>query len=269
MKVQLLGTGGADGIPSVFGTSRVSEYAKQHGGKDVRTRTAALIDDDLKIDFGPDTLAQIAHFNLVADDWSAIFFTHSHDDHLCESELQYALYPFTELEFAPFTIYGNANVLERIEARYPAWPFELIETKSFTPVTHVGYTVTPIHANHKLDEDAHNLIIDDGKVKLLYGTDTGIWHDETWAALQGHVFGGIVIECSEGFNRTDYYGHLDAHDAVRVLDRLRGMGCIAQDCKIVTTHHWHLGNATHAELESFFAPYGVEPGYDGMTFNIG
>ncbi|MBL8041224.1 MAG: hypothetical protein JNM04_07735 [Chthonomonas sp.] len=269
MKVQLLGTGGADGIPSVFGTSRVSEYAISHGGKDVRTRTAALVDDDLKIDFGPDTLAQIAHFGLQADDWSGIVFTHSHDDHLCESELQYALYPFTMLEFAPFTIYGNDVVLERIAARYPAWPFELVETRSFVPFSHNGYTITPVHANHKLDEDAHNLIIDDGSVKLLYGTDTGIWLEPTWQALVGHVFGGVVIECSEGFNRTDYYGHLDAHGCLEVMDRLRGMGCLAQDCKIVTTHHWHLGDATHAELESFFAPYGIEPGYDGMTFEIG
>ena len=37
MKIHLLGTGGADGIPSFFGASELSTLARERGGKDIRT----------------------------------------------------------------------------------------------------------------------------------------------------------------------------------------------------------------------------------------
>src|SRR3954467_14394138 len=98
MKIRLLGTGGADGIPALCGKSQVSDYAREHGGKDVRTRAAALVDGELKIDFGPETLPQIRREGLDATAWTAALFTHSDEDHLAVSEFQYFLYPFCDNE---------------------------------------------------------------------------------------------------------------------------------------------------------------------------
>jgi phosphoribosyl 1,2-cyclic phosphate phosphodiesterase len=50
MKVLLMGTGGADGIPALYGNDRVSKFARANGGKDLRTRSAALIDGVFKLD---------------------------------------------------------------------------------------------------------------------------------------------------------------------------------------------------------------------------
>src|SRR5262249_9052398 len=161
-----------------YSATRVSEIARAKGGKEVRTRCGALIDGHLKIDFGPDTLCQLIRDGLDARDWSALFFTHGHDDHFAIEELQYALYPFSEELAYPFSIFGNEKIIGQIEAKYPDWPIDLTITRSFESVRWGEYTITPIQANHMDGEqDAQNLIIDDGSKVLLYATDTGIWEE--------------------------------------------------------------------------------------------
>lgn len=268
MNVRLMGTGGADGIPAFFSHSRVSQYARHHGGKDVRSRAAALIDGILKIDLGPDTWAQVAAQRLDALDWTAVLFTHSDADHFAPDELMYALYPFNDQHFAGFVVYANPYICGRIAEKYPDWPFELVETESFQPFHHANYRITPIRAHHKLDEDAHNYVVQDGRSTLLYATDTGIWDEPTWEALRGFQLDCLVLECSEGFASTDYDGHLDAQEFLNVLARLRDQGTIHSDTLIATTHHSHNGEATHDELVRFFAEHHVTVGFDGLVLEF-
>lgn len=268
MTIRLLGTGAADGIPAFYSETAVSRYAREHGGKDVRTRSAALIDGHLKIDLPPDTHGQLIRDRLDARDWTAIFFTHSHADHFAVEELQYALFPFNPYEYADFVIYGNAEICARTRCHYPDWPFEVVETKSFVPVRHGEYTVTPIHAYHKLDEDAHNFIIQDGQKTFLYGTDTGIWEDRVFEFLKSFSLDGLVIECTDGLNNSSYDGHLDVVECIAVVERLRRQGTVRPDTVIYTTHHSHNGEATHAQLEAALAPAGILVGYDGLEFEI-
>jgi phosphoribosyl 1,2-cyclic phosphate phosphodiesterase len=268
MHIRLLGTGGADGIPAMYSNTRVSQHARAHGGKDIRSRTAAVIDDVLKIDFGPDTWHQLAREGLDAQDWTAVLFTHSDADHFAIDELQYALYPFNECEFAGFQIYGNAVICRAIMERYPEWPFEVVMTHNFEPFEHGGYTITPILPRHKESEEAHNFIFEaDGK-RFLYATDTGVYFDRTFEYLAGKRMDCVVIECTEGFVHTPYNGHLDVKDLHLVLDRLRANGTIDHGTLIVTTHHSHNGDATHNELEQALNPHGILVGFDGMTIEI-
>lgn len=268
MKVTLLGTGAADGIPAFYSDSKVSEHARKHGGKDVRSRCAAIVDDVLKIDLGPDTWHQLAKEGHDARDWIAVMITHSDDDHFSIDELQYAVYPFNDMEFFGFPIFGNQVVCRRIIERYPDWPFEVTETKSFVPIQIAEYKVTPIEANHKRDEDSHNFLIQDDTSTLLYATDTGYWFDDTWKFLEGAQIDCMVLECSEGFAPTPYNGHLDCEEFVAVIDRLRRIGALSEHCQIATTHHSHNGNATHDDLVRFFTEHSVTVGYDGLSIEF-
>ncbi|MEZ5163919.1 MAG: MBL fold metallo-hydrolase [Fimbriimonadaceae bacterium] len=268
MNIRLLGTGGADGVPALYSDSRVSQYAREHGGKDIRSRTAAIVDGTLKIDLGPDTWAQMARERLDARDWSAIIFTHSDADHFSPDELMYALYPFNDFEFVGFIVYANELICRRILDKFPEWPFEMKMTRSFDSFTHGEYKITPIKAHHNPHEDAQNLIIQDDECTLLYGTDTGIWDEPTWEFLQDHKLDCLVLECSEGFIPTPYDGHIDANEFVGVLDRLRKMGTVHDGTQVLTTHHSHQGGGTHAELQEFFAPHGVTVGYDGLLVDF-
>jgi phosphoribosyl 1,2-cyclic phosphate phosphodiesterase len=268
MKFTMLGSGAADGIPAFYSDTRVSEHARAHRGRDIRSRCAAIVDDMLKIDLGPDTWYQLMREGLDARDWIAVLITHSDDDHFSIDELQYAVHPFNDMEFFGFPIYGNRPVCRRIIERYPNWPFEVTETKSFQTVEIAEYRVTPLEANHKRDEDSHNFLIDDGAKVLLYGTDTGYWFDTTWDYLKGIKLDCLVLECSEGFVPTPYNGHLDAKEFLAVVDRLRRMGTLHDATRVVTTHHSHNGDGTHQELVDFFSTYGIEVGYDGLSFDI-
>ena len=55
MIVKYLGTGAAEGIPAVFCHCNICKHARQKKGRNIRTRSQALIDGKLLIDFGPDT----------------------------------------------------------------------------------------------------------------------------------------------------------------------------------------------------------------------
>lgn len=268
MKILLTGTGAADGIPSFYGSSRVSDYAREHGGKDVRMRSAAVIDDVLRLDFGADTYAQCQKFNLKVSDWKYIAFTHSHDDHFAPRELQYLLHPFVPEGTPTPLVLGNQAILDGIAYAFPeGLPIETQLLKSFETTQAGEYKITPIRAYHKLDEDSLNLIIQRDKT-ILYGTDTGIWQEETWEFLKGWKFDAIVLEATDGFNPTEYWGHLSAHEALSVVQRLREMGCAPEGIPITTTQHSHTGLATHEELVTFFAPHGIDPGFDGKLIHI-
>ena len=264
MDIQLLGTGGADGIPALYSESRVSKFAREHRGKDIRSRASAIVDGTLKFDMGPDTWHQLVREGLDARDWSAIFFTHSDADHFAIEELQYCLYPFNDFEYAGYTIFGNEVIISRINSRYPDWPFELIKTKMFEPIVHGEYVVTPLMARHMQFEEAHNYLVQSQGKTLLYGTDTGIWADPTWEYLKQHRLDCLILECSEGFVLTPYNGHLDIEEFKEVVTKLRDLGIVDEKTRIVTTHHSHNGEATHAELEAELNPFGVEVGYDGL-----
>ena len=268
MKIRLLGTAAAEGIPAFYSDSRVSNHAREHGGRNVRSRAAALVDGCLKIDLGPDTLMQMHRDRLDARDWLAVLFTHSHDDHFTPSELQYGLHPFSHGEHMPFPIYANESIIRRISEMYPDWPMELVVTRSFQ-TTQIGpYNVTPIRANHLLEEDSHNLLIESGGKTLLYGTDTGWWQDASWEHLAGVKIDLLVIECTNGNTQSDYFGHMGIPDVLRVVERMNQIGAINGDTKLVSTHHSHNGNMTYDELVLALEPHGIVAGYDGLEVEI-
>jgi phosphoribosyl 1,2-cyclic phosphate phosphodiesterase len=268
MEILLLGTGAAEGIPALYSNTRVSDYARQYGGRDIRTRSGALIDGSLKIDLPPETLHHIIRERLDARDWSALIFTHGDDDHFAVRELQYFLYPFSSEERMPFPIYGNDKICSKVRQHYPNWPIELFDTHSFQTFQHGDFKITPIRAYHNADEDSQNLLVERGDKSLLYATDTGIWQDETWEFLAGRSVNALVIECTEGLAANSYHGHLNLDECVSVVDRLREMKFLGPEARVVTTHHSHNGNATYGELCEALAPHRIEAGYDGLRIRI-
>ena len=187
MKLQLLGTGAADGIPGLFSTDPVSAYARTHGGRELRTRASALLDGIIQIDLPPDVFHQVNHLGLNPRDWKAIFFTHSDDDHVAVNEIQYALFPFTQSDHLELTIFANSKVSQIIRDRYPDWPLDLVETSSFVPIKFAEYEIIPLRANHIPGEDCHIfLFMKDGK-SILYATDTGVLPEETYEFLAGRA----------------------------------------------------------------------------------
>lgn len=55
MKIQYLGTAAAEGIPAIFCECDTCKKARSLGGRNIRTRSQAIIDENVLIDFPADT----------------------------------------------------------------------------------------------------------------------------------------------------------------------------------------------------------------------
>ena len=55
MKLKYYGTGAAEGIPAMFCSCDICEKSRAAAGRNIRTRSQAMVDDRLLMDFGPDT----------------------------------------------------------------------------------------------------------------------------------------------------------------------------------------------------------------------
>ena len=87
MKIKYLGTGASEGIPGLFCHCPVCEYARRQGGKEIRTRAQAMVNEDILLDFGPDTYLHLLRYQLDLAKIRACLVTHTHGDHLFENEL--------------------------------------------------------------------------------------------------------------------------------------------------------------------------------------
>ncbi|MCL6624884.1 MAG: hypothetical protein K6T17_09755, partial [Fimbriimonadales bacterium] len=142
-----------------------------------------------------------------------------------------------------------------------------VPLKAFQTVSIGDYEVTPVRATHQVDEESFNYLIRRDRT-LLYAVDTGMYEEETWDFLSTQVIDVLIVECTEGLSGRRYAIHLCADQVVEMVQRLQKMGTLALGSRICTTHHGHSGDATHEELEAFFAPYGIEVGYDGKVIEV-
>ena len=89
MKFTFLGTAAAEGIPARFCECRVCTHARKELNKDLRRRASYAIDDDILVDFGPDSFWQEVVFGIDYLKLRHIIITHPHGDHLCPNEFLY------------------------------------------------------------------------------------------------------------------------------------------------------------------------------------
>ena len=75
------------GFPGVFCNCEFCREARRLGGKNIRTRSQSLINDDLLIDFPADSYGHFLNNGIEPDKIKYLLITHSHRDHLCTDDL--------------------------------------------------------------------------------------------------------------------------------------------------------------------------------------
>ena len=271
MQIVLPGTSGADGMPGLFCGCDTCRAARKFGGKDRRARASALINNDLKIDFGPDVAHSSQTHGLDLSELKYLLFTHGHDDHFAPSELQYLGRYFIRTPDQPLQIYGPDDVLRRIWCTYQhdALPIELNHIEAFQTVHAGPYRITPIRANHVTDQECFNHIIQDQRGNsVLYATDTGWWGEETWDFLSEISVDAVVLECGMGPVGNLYAGHLCLSEFFAVREKLIQQKTIALETPFVATHISHTGGWLHGDYEREFAPHGITTGFDGLRLDL-
>src|SRR4051812_43753357 len=88
MRVTFLGTAADHPTPEPWCACATCAAARRLGGRDVRRRSAALVNDDLLLDAGPDVPAAAARLGLGLAAVQAVLVTHPQADHLAPGTFQ-------------------------------------------------------------------------------------------------------------------------------------------------------------------------------------
>lgn len=273
MEILLLGTAAAESWPAPFCRCNACREARRLRGKNVRTRSGALIDGIVKVDFGPDTYSQMHREGRDLGGVTTLVFTHEHDDHFCPAELQYRKRMFVAGEQpSTMAVYGNEHVMGTLQSTFPdpeviAATFES-PLKEFVPVTTGdGTSILPVPAVHI--PGALLLRISRGGKSLLYGHDTGPFAQESVLALEAAGPVDVALfDCTYGATEREYGLHMGVQGVVDTIERLRAAGAVNGGTRLVATHISHQNGLMHDQLAERLAPHGIELAYDGLVISV-
>lgn len=265
MKLMYLGTAAAEGVPAVFCNCEKCVYARKVGGKEIRTRSGALVDDFLKIDMPADGYMQSLLHGLDYSKLDHILITHTHEDHYCVLELNNRRKPFSQKAKTekPLTVYGSIQAEAMIHPMLEEGVLEFKVLTAYEPVQIEDYTVTPLPAVHAFNEQAFFYLIEKGDKALLYCHDTDEFTDEHIEFLKTKKVTMVSLDCTNGVLEMDYVGHMGISDNLRMKEKLISIGTADENTIFIANHFSHNGVAPYEELQKRLPGFLVS--YDGMT----
>lgn len=272
MKFKFLGTSAAERVPAVFCNCKTCNNVRKSGGKNIRTCSQAIIDEDLLIDLCPDTYMHVVQNNLRLDKIKYLLVTHSHGDHFTEYELAMRGVAFAhDITEPDLKIYCNKEVAETW-AKGDIHPDVKLHqcvriVEPFKTYKLDDYEITPLPAHHTKPEQSLIYIIKkDGKT-LLYGNDSGYYYEEVFDYIQKNniVFDLVALDCTDGFiDLWPTATHMSLNIAQKVCERFHAIGAVTQNTKVYVTHFSHNGDPIHEKMEKATQKWGAKPAFDGL-----
>ena len=275
MKITFLGTAAAEGFPAIFCNCEHCREAKRLGGKNIRTRSQTLINDDLLIDLPADTYSHFLKNNIDGHTIRYLLVTHSHMDHFYERELEMRRKPYAHGMSVPeLKIYCSVGAAEKLkkaeEISFDSATFEFEALNAFDTIVMGNYTVTALPARHYHGDNALFYIIK-GEKTVLYAHDTGYFYDEVFDFIkkEGYVFDLISLDCTNVDRPVSDDGtHMGLDNIGRVVKRLEQMGAVTEKTKKIINHFSHNGAPIHEKLEERVSEYGYIVSYDGLCVEL-
>jgi phosphoribosyl 1,2-cyclic phosphate phosphodiesterase len=289
MRLQFLGTSASEGYPNAFCECENCTAARAAGGPSLRKRTAALIDERLLIDLGPDLMAAALQHGFSLAGIEYCLQTHEHHDHFDPSHFfsrsQYCgVYNTPRLHYC-----ASRGALEKAASHFgrrfgkTGLPDQETEdalnlsTQVVAPFIEfcIGpYTVFPVRANHAQELTALLYVITRAGRTLFYCTDTGELPEETWSALDEYIrrhpertFDVVVMDHTFGLQGRSG-GHMNREQFVEQMARMRELGLLSAGARVYATHIAHHSNPIHEELAAQAQAYGYLVGYDGLDVEV-
>ena len=284
MQIRFLGTAAANAYPEAFCSCENCAQARALGGPSLRKRSAALIDDDLLIDLGPDIMAAAQQHGWALTNVTICLQTHPHADHLDLSHLlsrspEYGTAGAPCLHFyaSHETIQRAAQTFERDLEGYSLLSPEAerrlnlrIHTVAHgVPFIAGRYQVTAFPANHAPGMGALLYAVERNQRSLFYATDTAALPEQTWRALhQAQArFDLAILDHTYGPGQPGG-DHLSAQQVAEMVARMRREGLLKPGGRAFATHIAHEGNAPHPQLAAYARDRGYEVAHDGLVLSI-
>ena len=274
MKITYYGTAAGEAWPGVFCACNLCREARRLGGKNIRTRSQALIDDDLLLDLPPDNYLHTLYYGLDFQKVKALFVTHSHSDHCYPADLELLREPYTHTYPGQMQVFGNDAVEKKILDACHGLGGEkerfLFHRIMPNETVNIGsYTVTALRATHAKEETCLFYRIEKFGKSVLYAHDTGALTEENLATL--HCFSGplqlVSLDCTQQSKRDGKY-HMGLLDAAEQKEVLLREGLADHNTIFVVNHFSHNGGWLHEEITERAAAYDMIASYDGMEISF-
>lgn len=279
MQLQYLGTAAAEGWPSLFCECESCRKARALGGKNIRTRSQAMVDGDLLLDFPPDSYLHALRYDLDLTRIHHLLITHSHPDHFYPDELMLRAAPYAHLERGNLlTVHCGKTVAEKLRAAIavadaPELPdfLHVHEAEPFVPFEAGRHRVVPLLADHMKEETCLLYAVEtseNGKVRrLLYAHDTWYFPEATWKQIEGLRFDAVSLDCTLGLEKSTG-GHMGIPNVLKVRERMLRCGCADASTRFIVNHFSHNAHMTQEEMEEAVAPYHILVASDGLTVSF-
>ena len=283
MKIQYWGTAAAEGVPGIFCNCETCRLARQYKGRKIRTRSQVLINDDLLIDFGPDTYTNSLRYDYNLTNLEHLLITHPHEDHLYSEELWHRLKGFAcEIGKPSLSVHGSEDTLMKLCTvdkdfkKFQNQSRVLYDVMKPYETRQIGrYMVTSLPAEHGTKQPFVYLI-EEGNKSFLLLNDCGRPSYDLYDYLikRGIVLSAVSFDTTYGNeNVLKKYGAADHHmglvDAVAVRGFLDMNGVTNDNTVCILTHFSHQGiDADYDKMCAHARRYGVIVSYDGLEIEI-
>ena len=276
MKFQFLGTAAAEGIPALWCRCDACRRSREMGGRAIRTRSQAIIDDTLLIDFPCDTYKHFLDNRLDLTNVQWCFITHSHSDHLYATDFANLNPGFSHVQDGyTLALYGSDKVGEKLSsvvdglASRGLASFTTLE--AFDSASVGRYTVTALPAIHDVHAGPLFYMISDGEKTVLYAHDTHYFRDDVWAYFKekGVHFDLVSLDCTNACLPLTYVGHMGLEENAQVRRRMLDEGYADDTTTFVCNHFSHNGiSVFYDDFVSVAGREGFLVSYDGMILEV-
>ncbi len=262
MRVILLGTGGSTGVPFIGGTDGTGNWGAcdPREPRNRRSRASIVVQSDtgerLLVDTSPELRTQLVDCRVPRID--ALLFTHSHADHVVGLD---DVRLINRILDRPHQAVASKATLEELQHRFsyafrpwqpPGFFRPVLEPREVSP----GETIETAGMQVHLFEQDHGFTKSLGLRigRFAYSTDVVRLDDEALAALDGVDTWVVGCFLRRGPHRT----HADLPQVLAWRDRIRPRRTILTHMGTDMDWAWLRANL----------PADVEPGHDGMAFDL-
>lgn len=279
MKIKYLGTAAAEGIPAVFCECDVCKKARALGDKNVRTRSQALIDDKILIDFPPDTYFHVLKYNLALCDVKTCLITHSHADHLYADELYMRCTKFAKINDGnnPLCIYSDKSGFDIVNEviNKKGLSGNILKTRLVKPLEKVeadGYEIMPFRALHDESTTPLLYLIEKDTKSILYANDTSGIEDGALEYLKTlkKPLSLVSFDCTFANNpEYKHMRHMNLSKCAEEKQKLLDIGAADNKTVFILNHFSHNGkDVLYDDFSQIAKEYGFLVSFDGMEIEV-
>lgn len=281
MKIRYMGTAALERIPAMFCNCENCRKAMAAGGRNIMTRSQALIDDSLLIDLNSETYTHFLQMSRTLWDIEYVLITHAHCDHFSFEDFCCRCSGGTDTVKAPkLKVYASGGAIDRmwasLNARQDKYTKGIPDRVEFIPLEYfrtvwVGdYAVTPLPAQHTDGEQAFVFLVEREGKSLFYGNDTGLFDTriDDWLIANGKRIDLLSLDCTKGDVERSYTTHMSMSEGRQIADRFLEKGIIDRNTQLYYNHFSHHCGMVYDELVTAARKYGFCVTWDGLEIEF-